>query len=432
MRGRSRFFFILSSCFLAFSSVKAQNLDQLHEGLRLAETLLMRIEQGSPACHSSSCQKNKSATLHKIYRDSQLLSFLGPEFSEQAKTSIQSARKLVRASIKRTDLSSKQPESFADWTKIFERRYAHDIENTISWLAFAAKIESLRASLQYLAQGFKHLESNEKAEFQKLWERGLAQILADQRRIQELSILRDQNRHDGDESTAEKLDAEKLELMKKSRDWFEENETSLITIQRRFFSDLEFSRIIDFVKALNFWSEFFGNPNILSESLAQKSQTIDPSLRTLIRDIQSFNDLEFGVVGLDNFSTMTNPALAAGWEVQVQNRLQSHLESIQFLMDAGQSLLLLSASMALGGSSRLLQFGIFGTASYFQDVEDFKISDALFQPSDRITRLHQLEMFWNSRMQKRHVELKSTQSLLKQKIHELKERINQTEKGELK
>lgn len=432
MRGLSRFFFILGSCFLAFSSVKAQSLDQLHQGLRLAENLLFRIEQGSQACHSSSCQKTKSATLHKIYRDSQLLSFLGPEFIDQAETSMQSARKLVRAAIKRTDLPPHQPQNLTEWTKVFERRYAHDIENTISWLAFAAKIESLRASLQYLAQGFKHLESNEKKEFQKLWERGLAEVLADQRRIQELSVLRDQSRRDGNEVAAEKLDAEKLELMKKSRDWFEEHEISLITIQRRFFSDLEFSRIIDLVKALNLWSDFFGNPNILSESLAQKSQIIDPSLRTLVRDIQSFNDLEFGVVGLDNFSTMINPALAAGWEIQVQNRLQSHLESIQFLMDAGQSLLLLSASMALGGSSRWLQFGIFGTASYFQDVEDFRVSDALFQTSDRITRLQQLEMFWSSRMQKRYVELKSTQILLKQKIHELKEQINLTEKGELK
>ena len=432
MRGLNRFFFTLGSCFLAFSTVKAQNLNQLHEGLRLAEKLLIRIEQGSPACHSTSCQKSKSATLHKVYRDSQLLSFLGPEFIEQAEISIQSARKLVRTPIKRTDLPSNQPQSFADWTKIFERRYSHDIENMMSWLAFASKIESLRASLQYLTQGFNHLETNEREELQKLWELGLTRVLIDQRRIQELSVRRDQSRHDGDEVTAEKLNAEKLELMKQSRDWLEENKVSLIDIQRKFFAGLEFSRMIDLVKALDFWSDFFGDPVILSESLVEKTQTIDPSLRSLIRDIQSFNDLEFGVVGLDNFSTMTNPALAAGWEVQVQNRLQSHLESIQFLMDAGQSLLLLSASMALGGSSRFLQFGIFGTASYFQDVEDFKMSSALFQKSDRLTKLQQLEIFWDSRMQKRHVELKSTQMILKQKIDELKERINLIEKGELK
>jgi hypothetical protein len=426
---RRGFFFLLACSFFSLD-LRAQSLERLQEGLKLAENLLRRVEYGAEACFSESCQQKKSALLHGIYQDGTLLSFLGPTFVSQLQEATRSARRLMRESAQRSPLSPKVPQGVSDWTAAFERRYSTDIERMKVWLGFMTYLESLRISIRHLSTELKKLPEPQKEKFQKLWAQGMVKILKDQRRIQELSFLRDQSRFDGQEAQAENFDQQKLQLMKEVRDWLELNEVSFIEIQREFFSGLDFGRLVEVVSAMELWSQFFQISNILSPVLADKVFAIDQAIKSLQQDAYAFNDLEFGVVGLNNFKTLTHPGLAAGWEAQIQLQLDSKIENLQFMIDFGQSLLLLSASLAIGGSSRFIPWSTFGLASYYQESEDLKISNQIFLPSNRRSQLQDLENFWNSRMDKRYVELRSTQTILQERIEGLKQRIDQLEKGE--
>lgn len=414
-----------SLCISISTGLSGQSLQDLEKGLSIAQELLDKVQNGRAPCYKTTCQEEKSELLHRIYRNAQLLSFLGADLRESIEPGIFAARRMLREKFWQSFESEREPQSIKDWFQFYKRRQIQDIEAEVDWLRFSNEVESLRRSFTLYSSQVLRFSPEDKKFFQEIWDRSYAEILKLYRDAQLLGEEARRVRRSGSEAKAEQIRSQMIENLKRARDLTENLGYTTSEIQARLFPQLELVQITELCLNIQRWVNFLNIDDLFSPSLSDLIRRLDKGLKELYANIQKFNELEYGIVGLNNFLSHQNPAIRAAKEHAILIQLEQKLDYARFVLNAGQSTYGMIVAAQLGGSSKLLQFGLIGLSNYIQDVLEWRLSEEILPRSPRIAKLESQYAYWEPRMLQRKEDLIKTEGILLLKIQELESRIRQ-------
>ncbi|PIR22197.1 MAG: hypothetical protein COV44_09275 [Deltaproteobacteria bacterium CG11_big_fil_rev_8_21_14_0_20_45_16] len=383
--------------------VADDNLQDLYIKQQQVVEILNRFQKGAESCNNTSCQKEKRIALHAIHNRLDSLPNFMPFAAANRWESLASAHALIDRPAKLR--KSNGPKSIADWIQWWNARYELDLERGVRWSAFMQDISSYREGLRYLLR-LSRLPMDRQERIRETWN---------------LEIGRAAYRAFEGKYFSEQADLAFMESNKLQADEFDRrsheaaNEVSAIesTLKvgiraklREIFPELSEESIM--LQTAFFWrlGEDFGHQDLFHPEFQEYLAYINTDVVEIFNRATTFDDLEYGVLGLDNFDSRENPLVQYQTELKIQRELDSVDGWARFVLNSANSMMLFAAAQNLGGANRLLSMGMGGASTYFFMQSDIDLANLVWKPSMRSKNLQSLMDSLESKLQIRHASLK--------------------------
>lgn len=314
-------------------SLQAQ-LDGLTSLHREFSSFLERVEKGRPPCHTPSCQLQKMALLEE----------LSHHLARLPRSTSPFVADFDRAIFSGYRLASSAPPHVLDRSDQWREQRFH-VSHHINWRSSWYTLISDLYLIQDLIRVFTEVQADpqRKLELKRLIGRGLLEVAFHMDRGQKAlsGVTEAFMEHNSErlQETRARSEAHYDKFHKLSEQVFgEADEFSVLTgspHQPPLFPSLNPAQQLQMLLHLREWSRLAG-PNELFDAPRNRflSRAYD-SLEKAIDSLQAFNDLEFGVLGLENMQSIANPLLRNQADQQLHSRLYQEEEINAFTASVG-------------------------------------------------------------------------------------------------
>jgi len=402
----------------------AGELASLRERLQQLYEILDRYEEGQSACFSSDCQKKKRILLHDLHRQMNRFPFIEGRDQSLRRTALVSGHRLVDKAFQPPHTS--KPRSFSEWRYWWQQRYQHDLRLRSSWAAWRSDVRLMRRSIQaYLDLWSLPRSRRENAE--ALWSQGVGSAAV---WITEGLHLRSQAESETDAYRKQKLEEAASQKARLAQEVEQNLRIGIRASLREIFYNTDEELLIVVATQVASMMEPLGFESLFDEELREYVNYLAQELRNLFGQAQAFDDLEYGVLGLNNFDSSTNRARQIHTELKIQRKLDQVEEWFRFGYDSSIYILLSVATFKLAGPEYLLRFGAGGASTYAYLNLEMRPSDLVLRPSSRTRELeaHLDPIILELARRKDLLELAQTQAL--ERISEIEDRIRYLEGNE--
>jgi hypothetical protein len=383
------------------------------EKLEKIRRLRSKIENGLSPCFSQSCQQQKRTALQKISQAIQQL----PISVDQS--GILSAHKLLMRPFTSQDEMNQSsfPETITDWKKHWQLRRQYEVKMRSQWISFQGFVYKIREGTDFLfsVQG-NHAQRNQ---FIELWKGGIgraASIMLKQASLyQQVSTL-EQNA--SDKTAANRLRTEIDNLSQELSSIEDQLGGKIRPVLSRYFPDRPFYQIVQQLGFLMSWVSEFHALHPLEADFVNHVEYFRKSINEATEASQLFSDLEYGMVGIRNFYSMTNPAVANETEIPVQEFLNQVEAHARWLVDLSASYLLYGAGISFGKTGGIILSSVFPVLSSLHKYTS--IADLSMPPSTFSATLERQQPELDDQMENRIQELFRVKQSLIAKENQLK------------
>jgi len=385
---------------LSVLPVRAEdNLQDLYRKRQTAIEALNRFQKGAPSCNDTECQREKRIALHNVHSILDGLPKFMPFAAINRWESLASAYALIDRPAKLRKLN--EPKSIADWVKWWRSRYELDLERGLRWAAFMHEISNYREGVRYLLR-LNNLPQHRQELIREAWSQdiGRAAYLAFEGKY--LSDQADIAFAAGNKSLATDLDRQSHEAAITISEIESNFKVGIRAKIREIFPELFEESVV--LQTAYFWSlgENFGNQDLFHPEFQEYLAYLNTEVIEVFHQATIFDDLEYGVLGLDNFDSRENPSIQYETELKIQRELDSIDGWVRLVLNSANSLMLFSAAQNFGGANRLLSMGMGGASSYFFMQSNIDLAKLIWQPSQRSRHLEALAESLESKLQTRH------------------------------
>jgi len=409
--------FICALAFVGSADLRAQSaLSKLEQSLKQTKSLLDRVEKGKSPCFSIDCQHEKSKILNETRRLADTISWKPSPQNE----AFQAARFFVAYPFQRP--SEEFPETMKQWKAWWERRYSYETKYRFQWMSLVNQITSFYDALDIILRRAKTSSALDKELIQEAWDRQAGRISLLMREHAQLIETAKQEELKGRDSSDLKQEALALS---KEREALEKNfGGSFAAIMQELFPQVEFKRSVSSLAHLQLLAEDYQVTKIFDADFLSHVSYWRSQLKKFSNKLQEFNDLEYGVVGLRNFNTSTNPAVAAEQEIPIQEFLDK-FDGTARAATSIAAFYLMTTVLGVATDSILLKIVIPSGLQLVGSEKDFELSEVLWAPAHRTEEILASLPDLQDRMQQRFRDLLKTRSLLLQRIQELESQISE-------
>lgn len=403
--------------------LRAQSDEQtgrtLEQILELIDDALVRVRQGAKPCYDTHCQKTKTRLLARSKR---LIDWL-PEWDPDGVESL-----AFRSGYRLVDSPFLRPQK-NDWLAWWKRRYQHEFRLRSSWPVLVQYMADLSSAFRYYQKIYES-PSFFKEDFDTYWNNGLSIAAGNLKQAvkltREASILELEGRELEAERTRERAQRKFAEL----RDWESEQGERISSIFRKLFPDSESAEALNFVLYLSTWADHFGESDIFHPDFARYLRDQEAYTKAIYRELQKFNDLEYGVIGLAQFSDPESPLRHLEEEIEIQKKIDRYEELFRIGIDTGVFFYMVGAANSIAAGSKLLSFGILAPSLYAKQKWNFDLSASIL-PSTSYTQELELYAFdLEQSMRRRHKNLKSTEAALLERQARVQAALSALEQSE--
>lgn len=418
---------VLTSVLLTLSAVSATEYASLKETHALLLNYLDRVQNGKQPCYTRPCQLEKRRLLQKIQNKLEVLPSLEGRLLPNRRLALSSAYRLVDEPFIYPSSNLDSPQNITEWLEWWKRRYAYESRLHSNWTAFYSAVVSHERALQLISSLKK--SPRQKLQLKHWWKRGLGEAARSLRQavqaFQESSRLAMQGAIEESEAHREESES----FFKRVEEFEEAAQIPFRMIVKDIFPDHSLVEATSFLVHYKSWIDFFEPNDILEQHFFDYLNYQKDSIQEISNLIQDFRDLEYGVVGLNNFDSISNPAKSVRHELDIQKRLDVLDESLRAAIELSFFFSFLNFSEAVLGSYRL---GILGVSGWSLAAErnNFELSEIYWERSERSTELLQQLPQLEAQMEYRKQELLQTEEALENKIQEIESRLQQSQKGD--
>lgn len=386
------------------SFVWAFSLFAQDSGVQIArlQELLRQIDEGINPCFTEECQLQKSAALTEIFKAADLIPFTGERILPSRISAIESARFMVNYPYQRP--SDEFPQTLKEWMGWWEKRYSREAQHRFAWESFQSESLGAYQALDLFINRLSQASDGESALIQEAWNRGSG-IIGRLLRDQQIAKAR------GDSALASTLRDQRIKYETDFQGVYRE-------VMEELFPGIEFKLIVPMQDYLLSFSDGFKTHQITSPFFLKKITSLRKSFKKLNSLIQNFNDLEVGRVGLKNFNSLTNPAVATELELIIQGFLDKVDESgrtAAFIL----GLYFLTNTASIATDAKLIQIAFPGIVNIAMEYHDFDFTQKIWAASHRTHTLDSSIDELRKEAEERWLNLLRVRKVLTSKITEL-------------
>ncbi len=354
---------------LAIRQLKIEKLEKIRR-------LRTKIENGLSPCFSQSCQQQKRTALQKISEAVQQVPFSIDQGG------ILSAHKLLmRPFTTHAEVTqSSFPETAADWKKHWQLRRQYEVTMRSQWTSFQGSIYKMREATDLLFS----IENNtaQRNQFIEFWKIGIgraANIMLKQTALyQQMSTL---EKTTSDKSAGNRLRHEIQDLSNELSSIEDQFGSKIRFVFSKCFPDRPFYQVVQQLGFLMNWASEFHAVHPLEADFVKHVGYFRKSINEATESSQLFSDLEYGMVGIRNFYSMTNPAVANESEIPVQEFLNQVEAHARWLVDLSASYLLYGAGVSfgkIGGATLSSVFPVLSSLQKSASIADLSLPSSTF------------------------------------------------------
>ncbi len=410
------------SCLVAVFSLfsiqilSAQNLEKLLQAREIAIQNLHRIQNGASPCTSTECQNKKAEILYKLQNHLHRMRWSQPE-----PIVLNAAYSLTRDPSPELSFEPKGVKDWMDWWKL---RHSKKLERDAQWMKSFENIVSRQKTFESLLA----LIPNDPFTLDRLkdfWSPTFREacvvlrnsVLAEAE-SQQLELI-------GDLVRAQKKSAEAEKFRSQLKNFEAELNRPVASILKEIFPDKSGAESLDMIVQLHQWSQTLHVEELEDERLQDFIESSSRKWREIFRMAQSWTDLEYGIVGLDNFEGNVNPAVRAYRELEIQKRLD-RIELIgQSVIDFAQYSFVLAGVREFALGSKLMSFfGLFASGYAFEKFE-LRMGKKIIPSSNRSLDLMNQIPTLEERMATRKNTLIAAKKIFEARLEEIESKIDQ-------
>ncbi len=403
----------------------AGNLSELETRLATAQELLKRVEEGQAPCYSHECQYQKNQLLNEAFRRSTLLPSDGLKILTYRDQAMEGAYQMVGKPFQRP--GDEFPKTLKEWSRWWKLRMSHEHIYRGQWLAFVNQAFSTHSALDLILKKASASPSQIPL-IEEAWSRGAGQIFTLMREhaslMRQAAVLRDL----GKIKQAESLSVQATRLREQRESLENEFGGVFRSVMEKLFPGLSFEKIGNAFFYLNVIVEFERETQIFSPRTLSRLQFWRAELKRLLKSLQNYNDLEYGIVGLNNFNTTTNPAVSIEMELPIQKFLDTFDQTARMGTQIGAAYLM-SSAYSLAGLGYLAQSLTFTGLNLTANEYDFDFTLLLWEPATRTQALEALLPELKDQMNSRFKDLLRARKELKRLIQDLETQIQSLKGG---
>ncbi len=409
---------------LVARNLSASELARLESRKELLLNFLEKVVNGREPCFSADCQKQKSQLILKVFDLSNQIPYVDKVFLRDRREAVESGFRLIRKKFEMPKKGSEFPRSINEWVYYWKKRYSHESELRSVWLAFLSQTYALYQGLQTYQKILSDPDFSPDL-IEEADERGAGEIA---RLGVEAAALIQQSAFYSQQG----LKSRSLELRQRAFEMTEQREVIEKKFRGQFravlseiFPKLSFQEIISFFELADRWKKSYSSQKLFSQSLKNLLLERLQICRQLVQVAQEFTDLEYGVVGIKNFYTSTNPLVSAESEAIVQGYLDEIESKARLIIDLGSSYFLFKAGPLLFDSPILANMALPFLYNILSIQAGQNTSEWIWKPSSRSSQLTQALPALAEQMDSRLLELQKARSALKIKIAQTENEISQ-------
>lgn len=406
----------------------SHEIEKYERALQIAREQLDRAVNGRDPCHSTSCQIEKTELLDEISIQIDRLPLGIPVFEESSLRALTSAWRLIENPFPLPRNSVDESFSFSELKNWWERRYSHDLKLRSSWTGLYGQLLMIEKAIGFYLQLVSSSPAR-RADFLRAWNGGLKDYTELERessiyfyRIRQLEAggLEGSNEIERLELAREMLNRERERIKSQLPD-------SPYRLLEKLFPNFQAPESAFILGLISHWLDIFPSNDLFDEERALILQKLENRVENLKENVRSFQELEYGLVGLRNFESMTNPVVAINYELGIQEKLGLAEGVISGILDLGSWSALYSFSASLGMGKALLTSGLLGLGSYYSIEYDLSYSEIFFEPQNRRGELFEQLPKFEQQMARRHQTLKYVRDVLLQKIESYEKKLDELE-----
>lgn len=396
-----------------------------------AVLLLQKIETGRNPCYSDECQTQKLDLLQIVFKKSGLLPEVGKLFLSSRDSGIDAGYRLVRKRFAPPPMKNAFPTTVKEWRQWWVKRYDHELETRSNWMKLTSDVYALQQGLKVYLDIAKSGDE-QKNQIEEAWERGLS-------RAAQLLITFPALVREASQAEEQKQTAVALTLRREAAQQIDEfNRINQDQFRGQFYSLLQAiipqartqEQAIAFLVLTQRWMNSSGSKRVFDPSFVNELKYRYREIVDLTTAIQSFNDLEYGIVGLKNFYSDVNPAVRTELELIYQGFLDQVDDTARQIVDLGAFCLLSITGAELIGPGFLGRFGFPTAVSLVSNQYDFNATEILWSRSTRTHELSSRLSDIEADMDRRRAELFEIRKLLKIRIEQYDQELNQPNQGD--
>lgn len=419
---------------VSLTKLQAQTLptkDKLIQRLAQARKLLARFENGISPCFSSQCQAEKNLKLEDIQLAFARIPGDRSQTLPSADFAFEAASFYVVYPFEPVELKFPSTFSYSEWSLWWKRRYTYEQNYRMAWQKFNQEALTAYASLsQYLTEARRLSASPQTRElFDEAWSRGLGRVSYMLRESSRLMDRAARARALGNFSGQREMEEAAIRISREREALEAAMGNQHRGLMKTFFPKMEYTTSVAMLAFIAMTEHLYGTRSPLDPQFLAQVRLSRDSFRELNTALQEFNDLELGVVGMKNFTSNVNPAVASEFEANIQSfldRVDDQARSITNIV--GFYLLFGAAERA--GQHILIKVGLPTTANILQIQYDYDFTSELWEKSSRSRVLGQQLPRLRSEMEKRWRDLVDSRQQMLKEIELLEQQIAMIEAQE--
>ncbi len=412
---------IMVALALPSAALSQPSRESLQKKLDYARWLKTRIESGQTPCFDSSCQLQKSDYLQRAFQKSELLP---PSFQGERKSAFSASYQMIDDPWVRPETFF--PEDLQEWKQWWEHRFRNDSQRSATWMAYSQEILRNYAGLDTLIDRLSKMTVKDQGLLRECLNRGALRIGYLLREAPRLHIEAERLQSIGRVAEAETTKNLALKLSME-REALEQNFSGQYEgVVMKLFPRVSFKQIISAFHVATLWMEALGHSDLQNPALIRKLKYFRDALRQIHNEIQSFNDIEFGVLGLKNFHSSVNPLFAH----QQEAIIQEYLDVVDGLGRAVASIgtFYVAHSVMAGFTESVFWRVIPLAAGSTLAIEfDFELESLFWMPSSLTGRLQAQIPQLQEESEKRFLELLKAYQTVSTKIQDLENQLSVSE-----
>lgn len=408
------YFFGLLGTSLFFSVQAEPATSSRHEQL---QNMLTRITKGKTACFTEQCQKEKTQLLLKIQTEIADLPSYFYDKETPPSSGISSAFRLVRSRFS----PLKKPQTISDWHEWWKRRYAHDISLRSDWMKFKGELSFYRYGI-YQFLKFAQQPEIFTEDFRRIWSANggrISSLFVESSKISDKLLPLESPR---DQKQIDDLQRQLRNLQDELDSLESENNDDLANVLADSFPQLNRGERFLLLRFLDRATIELMIEDPFDPLFIDTLKSFYKKTSSLYSYTQAFEDLEYGVLGLENFDSSTNPSIAANNELTIQNRLNQVDGIARELIDFSAYILFFLAADKATSGSHFLSMLITGANDFMMlENSEQRFSDYLIKPSQRSSQLEEQVALFGIEMESRRERLENEKAFLERELLKIEE-----------
>lgn len=405
-----------------FASLNAQSseLDSLRNERNRIQEILQIVQDGRPPCSSSECQSKKAELFYDLQTQLMRTPPIETRLPEIRSQALLAAQQLIR--IKKTR-ELRSPKNLADWVDWYQNRAQYDLEYEARWHFYSEELTFVRNSIRYFLSRIQNPAYAH--DFENAWSLGMgeaAYAILESRDLAQLKVGLNES-----SSKFRQIDEEIKRLNSKVQRIQDQLPDRMGVLFAKFLPGIPPENHLNFFRFFYSSCEYNYCSGVLDSDFQNFLKEYLDQTKLIADDLRDFDELEFGVIGLNNLQSSSNPSELAAHEIKIQKKLESVEGVLRFGLGTTAEILEFSILQSVLGGSRILGGLALGGVHYLEVKWDMPFAETLLPKSDRIKKLEDLQKQFDIAAAARMRALQSFQADAQIKLNQINTRIKELE-----